>query len=284
MTGLPPPPASPHLDLDALSDVLAGERPEDRHLAGCDTCQERLATLSAAQERVVTALAALPEPALPHGFDARLADALGAAEGPVATVTPLRRRHPRTWVPAAAASLVLVLGGGLGWALLSGGGTGADEAATSAAGGATDAEGSLESAESSRAAESSEEAGTTTAALPPRTTTGTDYADESQLVAALPRVLAGGTGQSAPGPAALPAPEDALARLRDPQALADCLSAVTSGGSEPLAVDEGRFAGGPALAVVLPSADPGELVVHVVGPACSAGDADTLLVTPVARP
>lgn len=289
MTG-PPPPPSAHLDLDALADVLAGERPEDPHLAACASCRERLAVLEAAQGRVAAALAALPDPALPDGLDDRLAQDLRAAAGARGTVTPLPHRPRRAWVPAAAASLVLVLGGGLGWALLSGSGTGADEATTSAAGGTAGSDGSAESAESSESSDgagSSGAAGTTAAALPPRTATGTDYADASQRVAALPRLLDSAAGpvlESAPGPAALAAPGDALARLSDPQALAGCLSAVTSGGSEPLAVDEGRFAGAPALAVVLPSSDPEEVVLHVVGPACAETDADTLLVTPVPRP
>jgi hypothetical protein len=78
---------------------------------------------------------------------------------------------------------------------------------------------------------------------------------------------------------------DPLARLRDPAALAACLAAVTAQeGAQPLAVDEGTVRGAPALAVVLPDADPGFVQVHVVGPACSAADPATLLRTRVARP
>jgi hypothetical protein len=339
----PRPPASEHLDLDELADVLAGERADDPHLPGCGTCQERLSELAQAQARVAAALAALPEPVLPEALEQRLTAALRDAAGPEptgaappagagtpdgraasrgASVTPLPQRSRRAWVPAAAASLVLVLGGGLGYALLSSSGTGAGDASTSAAGGAAQTEsaqsesgqsesgqsesgqsesgqsesgqsesGQSESAQSESAQDSARSeasapsaaadgsAGTLAVAPPPRSATGADYADEQQRAAALPRVLAG------PDPAELPRSAGPLARLRDPAALSACLSAVTAGsGVAPLALDEAVFSGAPALAVVLPSSDPAEVVVHVVGPACDGDDPDTLLVVPVARP
>ena len=317
-----------HLDLDALADVLAGERADDPHLPGCASCQERLSELAQAQTRVAAALATLPEPVLPEAARQRLASALRDAAGPEptragppggagtadgraasrrASVTALPQRSRRAWVPAAAASLLLVLGGGLGYALLSSSGTGAGDASTSAAGGAAQSEsaekdsaqaesgqsesaqaesGPSESAQDSARSESSApsaaadgSAGTLAVASPPRSATGADYGDEQQRAAALLRVLAG------PDPAELPRSAGPLARLRDPAALSACLSAVTAGsGVAPLALDEAVFSGAPALAVVLPSSDPAEVVVHVVGPACDGNDPDTLLVVPVARP
>ena len=301
MTG-PRPPGSEHLDLDALADVLAAERSDDPHLPHCASCRQRLSELEQAQERVAAALAALPEPALPDGLERRLAAALRDPRGPGPTSSepgdgagspgrraasrrtlppPLRQRSRRAWVPAAAASLVLVLGGGLGYALVSSG-SGAGDASTSAAGGATESQSGQDTARTEAAAPSpadEQSAGALAVPAPPRSATGADYADEQQRAAALPRVLAGPDRAERRGSAG------PLARLRDPAALAACLSAVTAGsGVAPLAVDEGLLSGAPALAVVLPSRAAAEVVVHVVGPDCAADDADTLLVVPVARP
>ena len=326
------PPPSDHLDLDALADVLAGERADDGHLSRCAFCAQRLGELSAAQEGVVAALAALPDPALPDGFEARLAAALAAAgaegtgagsaePGPAAAapapheevrrVTALPRRTRPVWLPAAAASLVLVLGGGLGYALLAGSGTEADDATASAAGGAVEPDRSSEESSALSVPEDSdasrsgpaepesaqadapeqetappESAGVgpagTDAAEPARSATGADYADEAQREAVLPRVLAGPEPDDAPDEPLVDGP---LARLRSPQALAGCLAALTqSRGVAPLALDEAAFRGEPALAVVLPAAEPGEVVVHVVGADCAAGDPHELLVVRTSRP
>jgi hypothetical protein len=245
----------------------------------------------------------MPDPALPEGLELRLTAALDSAAGPGRTragpagtagesgsgtgdgaegggqrpaqpgVTPFPRRVRSAWLPAAAASLVLVLGGGLGYALLQGSGTEAQDAAISAAGGAAESDRSSE--------ESSDSALSVPAAAPPRSATGADYADEAEREAVLPRVLAG------PDPDDVPAellPDGPLASLRSPQVLDACLSAVTEGSDvAPVALDEGVFRGDPALAVVLPSADPREVVVHVVGADCGASDPDELLVVRASR-
>lgn len=339
----PPPPPSGHLDLDALADVLSGERADDGHLSRCASCAAHLAELSAAQASVVDALAALADPALPEGLELRLTAALDAAAGPARTgtgpagtgsatgsgsegggeasgeghrdargsrseVAPLPRRVRPAWLPAAAASLVLVLGGGLGYALMSGSGLEAGGAATSAAGGAAESDRSSEKSSDSALSVPAEPesgasassrsgsavpgpaqqapsepgpAGTTSAAAPPRSATGADYADEAQREAVLPRVLAGPDPDEVPTELLSDGP---LARLRSPQALDACLSAVTGGsGVAPLALDEAVFRGDPALAVVLPSVDIGEVVVHVVGADCAPGDPDELLVLPASR-
>ena len=311
------PPTSGHLDLDALADVLAGEREDDRHLRDCAACGDRLAELAAAEVAVAASLATLPPPALPEGLSQRLAEALRAealqaealqaeavqaqpARTPVrrgATVTTLRRWRPDSWVPSVAASLVLVLAGGLGYLAVQGS-VGSDDAATSdtAAGGGSESTADEEAADALAA---------------PVRRSGVDYADAAQRAAVLPSLLAGARAQpfgsvapevpAAPASPALPAASElpapalggaplldpALARLRDPVALEECLSALRSGGSPaaaPLALDYAAYEGSPALAVVQPDTDPGRVVLTVVGPGCSASDADTLLRTRLARP
>lgn len=315
-----------HLGLDALADVLAGERAADPHLSACLSCTARLAELEAADAAVVASLVSLRDPALPDGLTERLDAALrnepplrpatdaaagaaaGAATGPT-TVTPLGPRRRRHWLPVAvAASLVLV--GSLGVSALRGvgdAGTSADTAAPAA--------GAAESAADGLA----------------RNASGTDYADEAAVQAVLPGVLAGRAVQGAPDemadssaramapavPAQPPAPGqsddaaqlssqaaatppapvsgeqftviavDPLARLREPVALAACLSALLPPEEpdlRPLALDYARWSGQPALAVVLPDPDATRLSVYVVGAACSAADAAVLAFNRVAKP
>jgi len=71
------PQPSPHLDLDRLADLLAGEGSDDdvAHVGQCSGCAGRLDELSVAEVEVAAALAALPAPPLP----ADLADRLTAA-------------------------------------------------------------------------------------------------------------------------------------------------------------------------------------------------------------
>lgn len=301
---------TPHLAVGELADVLAGERPDDAHLAGCASCRDRLAELEAALTQVAADLAALPEPPLPDGLQARLSAALAAEpplpsagappapqaqrdEEPVtrssttvvpATVTPLASRR-RSWLPAAAAAVLLLGGGGLGLALLTGDGDG-----------------------------SSTTAGDAAAPVLPRSASGTDYADSDAVVAALPGVLAGtapggtarstaedaevatgGTTSAAPGAAAPPTATpltttsvgDPLARLRDPAGLAGCLAALLPPEEpdlRPLALDYASYAGTPALAVVLPDPDPSRVQVFVVGAGCSQADDSTLQFVRVDRP
>lgn len=279
---------SDHLDLDALADALAGE--PSPHLSSCGDCTARLAELAAAEAPVIAALAALPDPPLPPGLADRLTAAL-AAEPPLrpagsgsATVTPLVRPR-RPWVPAAAAALVLVLAGGLGYALV-GGGTGGSDTATTAADTA---------------------AGQAAPADVQQTSSGTDYSDTAAVTGVLPSVLDGSAGSTA---AAMSAPlaasepslraesgqstaagaadaADPLARLRDPAALAACLLSLLPPDEpevQPLAVDFAAYAGQPALAVVLPDPDPAKLQVFVVGPQCSQADDATLHFVRVDRP
>lgn len=268
---------SPHLDLDGLADHLAGET--SPHVASCEGCSARLAELEAAEREVVASLRALPPVPVPEDVAARLSAAF-AAERPLAastTVTPIAsapsRRDRRTWAPGIAAALLLAFGGLAGYAVISGS-SGSDDSATDAA--AAPASGSAEA----RLAF-------------PTVASGLDYADAPAVASGLPSVLSGSAG-NAPT-AALDAPPnpagavqaDPLARLRDPAALADCLSALLDPSKPdelPLALDYAAYQGNPALAVVLPDADPAKVSVFVVGPDCSRADDDLQFFTRLDRP
>lgn len=300
MTG---PSASDHLDLDALADVLAGERTGERHLRGCAQCSERLAELAGAEVAVVASLATLPAPALPDGLSDRLADALRAeaARDPRTTSTrtsPVTRLRPRrrapAWLPAAAAAVALVVAGGSVLGVLQGRGPQSgttDASSESAAGGQAAPEGMADLPALSQVS-------------------GVDYADEAQRDAGLTSLLAAadtavpepevavpssarsGSAATAPPPPAPalgagPVADPVLDRLRDPSALAQCLAALRRDGAPaaaPLALDYAAYGGVPALAVVSPDPDPAFVVLTVVGPGCSAADPDTRLRTRVARP
>ncbi len=249
-----------HLDLDGLADVLAGEGADTEmsHLAGCPRCSAALVDLEAAQAPVRAALAALPTPEVPADLAARLDAALLRAHERSDVVRLPQRVVRRHRVFAVAAGAVVMLGlGGLAASLS----RSADTTATTSAG---------------------SRAGPEAAAVPvvPTSSTGTDYAPPDALAGALPALLRGS------GPRAVPATGDALVRLHDPAELAGCLLALagpTSGGA-PLALDYARYAGAPALVVVLPAAAAGKVDVFVVGAGCRAGADQTLLFTRLAKP
>lgn len=303
-----------HLGLDALAECLAAEprstSAAGRHLAGCAGCSDRLAELREAEPAVSAALRSLPSLPLPDDVAARLDAALRDLGADVAVREPTLARTPSTatvttlptpaaaagrspmrWLTAAAASLVLLVGGGLGISALSG-----SDAGSTTAGGAGSALGLV------------------------RNDTGADYADRDALVAAVPSLLDGsaasgaaalsapvpaqaapkaddqaqsdGTAGSAADPGA-PAPEamtnreagDPLARLRTDAGLADCLVALLPPDEPdvaPLALDYGSYAGTPAMVVLLPGAVSGKVDVFVVGPGCSQANDSTLFYTSVA--
>jgi hypothetical protein len=295
---------SPHLDLDALADALAGESDGEPHLSSCASCTSRLAELEAAEARVVSVLSSLPPPQLPPDLADRLTAAL-AAEAPLrpagsSGVTTLAARRPRrSWLPAAAAAVLVLAGGGLGVALVKGGtGGGADTAATSAA----------------------DDSGGRAGLL--LNSSGTDWSDTDAVTAVLPAVLQGEAGEArlldtgagnagsaeapaaaaegadqaraedqdattfATGPQVAAAPADPLALLRTPEGLASCLAGVLAGEPDttPLALDYAQFAGQPALAVLLPDPDPSVVSAFLVGPGCSQADANVLHFVRVPRP
>ena len=99
--------------LDALDDT---ERDAfEAHLAGCDECQETVATLSAAAAGLAYAAEG---PAPPAELRERV---LASAHAERRTVVPLRRRLSTRWTAAVAAAACLALGLGL-WATLGGSG------------------------------------------------------------------------------------------------------------------------------------------------------------------
>lgn len=249
-----------HLDLDGLADVLAGEGADTEvsHLAGCPRCSAALMDLERAQAPVRAALAGLPPPAVPADLAARLDAALLKAHEQAAVPRLPRPAVRRQRVLAVAAGAVVVLGlGGLAFGLSRSAGT----SLTTSAGSAVRPE---------------------AAAVPvvPTSSTGTDYAPRDALAGALPALLRG-SGQQAASPAG-----DPLARLRQPAELAGCLLALAGPASSgvPLALDYARYAGAPALVVVLPGAAAGKLDVFVVGVGCRAGADQTLLFARLTKP
>ncbi len=118
--------------VDALDDV---ERAEfERHLGQCPECQDEVASLRAAAVELTHASAAAPPPALRDSVLRQVSTVrplppvtgrTGSSAGPAAeqpaplgvpaTVTPLesrrRRVKPMTWLVAAAAAAVLLIGG-----------------------------------------------------------------------------------------------------------------------------------------------------------------------------
>jgi len=282
-----------HLDLDALADLLAGEGNDAQvdHVAGCPRCGAALDDLERVQAPVRAVLAALPTPEVPVDLAARLdAAVLRAREdelapvrsvpargpdrgderpeptgpratGPAAPVVVLTRPGParsRWLVGSAAAAAVLLALSGL--AVLA---ARTPRGSDTTTGLAVPAEGG--------------------AAPPvPTSSTGTDYgSDPNALAAALPVLL-----RAAPGPAAAPPAGDPLSRLHDPAQLTDCLLGLSGpqSGGDPLALDYARFAGAPALVVVLPTTAPAQLQVYVVGAGCRSEAEDVLLAERLARP
>ena len=261
-----------HLDLDALADAVAGEGDEQArgHLASCAECQAAVLEVQAASEQVSGELAALPDLPMPEDVVRRLA-------APTTSVTTLPATRPGAqgsrWqrlLPAAAAVVLLIAGAGYALSRLGGSGTG-DSAGSNAA-------------TSGKAAP--------TAGFP-QSSTGTNYTGRTDLAAAAPRLLTGTTTfrgalpQAGASTAQDGLSADALARLRTPAGLADCLLALLPPDDpsvRPLALDYASFRGKPAMVVLLPAVDPSKLDVYVVGPGCSRANDSTLFYTSVARP
>ena len=263
-----------HLDLDGLCDVLAGEGEQAQlgHVADCADCRAALAEIEQAQEPVRAALAALPPPAVPGDLAARLDAALLRERERELRPTLLaggRSRSARSpsWLlgAAAAAGVVVALSGAaVGVARLSGRGSSSDSTMSSGAAAAPQ---------------------TTRLTHPvPASSSGTDYAGPAVLAAALPTLLRGVPSPRAAVADPAPDPDDPLGRLRTADGLADCLAGLTGPtASSPVALDYARYAGEPALVVVLPAAAQDSVEVFVVGAACRAGARHTLLHTQLRR-
>ena len=296
---------TPHLDLDALADLLAGEGTDEQlaHVGDCPVCAGALDDVDRGSRSVQAVLAALPPPVVPPELTARLERALAAEQqvraspdtaglGPAGhdgadeddvrpgavqaggSVIALPRPRPaRSPWPLRAAAAVVVCGllAATGLALR---GAGRDDSTTTSGTAAATADRPAPASAPGAGSEPETDAGTGSGAA----RAATDYpSDPAGLQAAVTALLRRGPQP----PAALlspPAPDDPLGRLRDPAALAGCLSALPGGaGRTPLALDPASVQGAPALVVVLPTGTPGTVEVVAVGPGCRAGDAQVLL-------
>lgn len=264
-----------HLDLDALADVLAGEAggDADEHLRACSGCRDGLAELDDACARVAAALAALPPPPVPADLPARLDAALLSARE---QDRPQHGGRRRGVLVAAAAVAVFGTGVGLGTVDLH-----------PAAGPLAVGTAPLETAAGPQSATPGSALQQAPTGPPATSSSGTDYTGAPALAAALPRLLAAPTGPvPPPSTTRRPRGPDPLARLRDPAPLADCVSGLVDDpvAQVPLALDYARWAGRPALVVVLRTADPDRLDVAVVGAGCRAGAEDVLSFSSLPRP
>ncbi len=270
-----------HLDADALADLqeglldAAGEAAARRHLEACPGCRGDLAALTALAGHLAAAGDVGPVPEL---VAARLDRALAAAAtDPVAptaarTVTPVlpAGRGPVRGVRIlqAAAAVVLVLGiSAIGISALPRGGT---DATSSSAGGSAGDKAAPEAAGVPITESGRDWGPATVAAAAPRLAEGTlgtpVYRTDPQLA---PGDTSGGAG----GAAGTPAPAaSGPAALADPASLADCVTNLTAGTGQPLAVDLAKWRGQPAAVLVFPSPDdPAALDVFVVEPSCPPG-------------
>ena len=283
-----------HLDLDALADALAGER-DDIALAGCAECRAALEELRIADAAVSAQLQALPALTMPADVATRLDAALVRETHQThqthLTVLQLasggatRPRRRPAWLPAAAAAAAVVIVGGLGFVLLPDSSPGNSASTASAPGAGAGLPGNY------------------------RSQSGLDYGSDGALLkTTLPSLLAGtaprftaaqpqtedqtgpaksATGQSK-GSLADPALADsALRPLKEPAALAACLSGLLPPDDpsvRPLALDYARYKGQPALVVVLPADDAQHVDIFVVAATCTAADDGLLFYTRLAKP
>ena len=295
MTGNPG--AGPHPELDVLADLHAealdpGVAEEVRtHVAGCAECAAALAALDATRAQ----LAALADPPLPadvaRALDARLETLRAApvtpAPAPGATAPgevhplrpPVRRRWPVSLPGAAAAAVVTLFVTAIGIGALNSDFGGTDDDST--AGVASDA--------GAGGGVGDQEAGTMLAAAPVPMYSGRDYTSATVVEAAEAAAVARAqtdamTAPEAPSAAAAPSVPTVLRRLTEPAALASCLTELAEGGpATPLALDYAAYEGSPALVVVLPEGD-SDVGVWVVGPGCTAGNADLRYFVRAPRP
>ena len=238
-----------HLDYEALADFAEGILDDatatstEQHLAHCDDCR-RLAAEVAEVSRV---LARAPTPPMPAHLVDRL-DAALAAEA--AAHVPVHRHHRRYQFVAAAAAAVVLVGGG------------AAAVRTVMDGDSSNVTGTQPPIIDRT--HSTAPPGSALARAVPFTVvqSGTKYtaADlESQVTGALSKATTGG--------------RHAMSAAGGP--LADCVARV-GGGKVPLLVDSATYEGRSATVIALPGGDAAHADVWIVGPKCSASDADVL--------
>ena len=264
-----------HLDLDGAAALDAGLDDDGSlaaHVAGCDDCAQRVATVQSTRTR----LSALPDDPMPADVAERLHAAL-PREPMRTTIVPAGARR-RRWTGSPALA---------GWV-------------AAAAGIALVAALSVGSLRSSHHPDSSgEAAGTASLPLAPRTNfpvlaSGAHYtnANSSALVGdldALVRTPATLAPNATPAPQARSANKDALslsAHAAVPAALQNlfgdrqqqlaCARLLAGGPVTPLAIDFARFTGGsrhvrnaPAMIVLLPASGALRDGAFIVGPKCT---------------
>ena len=248
-----------HLDYDALADLAEGILDEDAatsaqaHLSDCAQCRDRAAEVA----EVTRVLAEAPVPPMPAHLIERL-DAAIAAEA--AAHVPGHRYARRFQFLAAAAAVVVVVGGGgvVARTVLDSGG--ADRAAVSQR---PVEEPSRPGAHGARPRPQAARSAPYTAIHSGRRYTSSGL--ESQVAAALST-----------------SPSAGQHVLNDVPGLDGCVQRV-GGGKLPLLVDTATYDGGPATIIVLPGADSRQADVWVVGPRCSATDADVIAHRLIAR-
>lgn len=258
-------------DIDLLADYAAGVldgTPEGaavaERIAADPAWAESHAALVRADEAVRADLAALPMPKIPDDIAARLDKALEAEA--TGTVVPLRKR--RSWGVAGgavAAGVAVLAAGALGIQALGGGDSQRDTTSASAPESARDTA-SQPAGGSARPKAAAPQAPETFSGL---TSSGEEYRggtlreQVARLVNAKARTDAS-VDKAVPGP---------LTRLSAPAAFSDCLAALGAD-ARPLAVDYARYDGQPAVIVVLPALENGQVDVAIVGPDCGLRDSD----------
>lgn len=241
------------LDADALepADVDAVRD----HVDGCAQCQDTLAELRGVRSR----LAALPAPQLPVQVADRIDTALrGVASGgsPAAAssaVTHLnaqraRRTRRNRWAGLAAAALAVIAAGAAGFAISQ-----SSNSTTAGSNAATSGGQTTKKAPTHGRANAPERrtAGPGAVGAVPNYTAG-------NLAAAVPGIVRGGGVAGA---------------MSDPARRAGCARALVGAGHPPLAVTSARFEGGAAYVFVFRTGVAHRADVYVVGPGCSATDA-----------
>jgi len=245
-----------HLDYEALADFAEGILDDatatstEQHLAHCDDCRRRAAEVA----EVSRVLARAPTPPMPAHLVDRL-DAALAAEA--ASHVPVHRHHRRYQFVAAAAAAVVLVGGG------------AAAVRTVMDGDSSNVTGTQPPMIDRTHSSAPPGPAIARAVLFTVMQTGTKYTAtglESQVTGALAKAGSGG--------------RHAMSAAGGP--LADCVARV-SGGKVPLLVDSATYEGRSATVIALPGGDAAHADVWIVGPACSASNADVLAHRQIAR-
>jgi hypothetical protein len=241
------------LDADALEPSAVAEVRD--HVDGCAQCQGTIAELRDVRSR----LAALPAPQLPAQVADRIDTALrevaaggtpAAASSAVTQLNEQRARRTRRnrWAGLAAAALAVIAAGAAGFAISQSSNGGSAGSSVAVSGG---------QATKKAPAHSRVGAPERRTAGPGAVGAGPDYTAGS-LAAAIPSIVRGGGVAGA---------------MSDPDRRAGCARALVGAGHPPLAVTSARFEGRAGYVFVFPTGVAHRADVYVVGPGCSAGDA-----------